>query len=80
MTVIEGIAILAQLVTLAGVIGGVLISFNNSRMLAQKANKSDVDEVHKLVNGKTAKLEKMIEDKAFKAGVAKGKATEMKNG
>lgn len=74
MTTAEAIAILAQFVTLAGVIGGVIISLNNSRALANKASKADVAKVHELVNGKTAKLEKLIEEKAFKAGQADEKA------
>lgn len=61
-----------QFVMLCGIVAGLLISYNNSRSLAEKASKDDVHEVKELVNGKTAKLEKMIADKAFKAGVAEG--------
>ena len=65
---------LTQFVMLCGIGAGIFISLNNSRQIAQKASKEDVHEVKELVNGKTAKLERMIKEKAFAAGVAEEKA------
>lgn len=66
------ILVLTQFVTLFGVMASIFVSLWNGRRIAEKASKDDVHEVKELVNGKTAKLEKLIEEKAFKAGVAEG--------
>lgn len=65
---------LTQFVMMCSIFAGIFISLNNSRHLREKASKADVEKVEHLVNGKTAKLEKLIEEKAFKAGVAEEKA------
>jgi hypothetical protein len=66
----------SQFVALCGIFAGVFISWNNSRRIAHvvdhAATKEDLHEVHELVNGKTEQLEKLIKEKAFKAGVAEG--------
>ena len=69
MTAAEAIAILTQLVTLAGVIGGIIVSLRNRQVV-----QSGIAKVHELVNGKTDKLEKLIEEKGFAAGKADEKA------
>ena len=65
--------LLTQLITLATAGLSLFASIRNGRRLADNATKGDVAEVHELVNGKTAKLEKLIKEKAFKEGVAEEK-------
>lgn len=63
MTVSEGIQILTQIVTLATVVGGVFVSVGNRRV-----NRKELNEVRILVNGKSEKLERLIGERAFRAG------------
>lgn len=55
------LATATQFFTLLGVIFGIYLSWRNGRVLV---------ETKELVNGKTSKLEKLIEAKGFDRGVA----------
>ena len=74
MTAGGALILLTQLITLATAALSLWASIRNGRRLAGNATKDDLAEVHDLVNGKTAKLEKLIAEKGFEAGVKSEKA------